>query len=267
MTPATETAKRDRIRLNMDRWRWLPRELGDKYIIVNVPGFHATLVENGVNRWKQRAIAGATKTPTPQLSAMAVGVMLNPSWEVPPSITHEVVGKKGFVPVMKDGKLIRWSQPPGPTNALGQVKFVMYNPQNIYLHDTNARSRFSSRMRALSHGCIRTEHIMDLATELLGDDGGTWTPGQDPGAARDRQDQAGQFREAAAGLHRLFQLGRAQRRQDRRLSGPLRPRRQGDGRAQHEGRRREPPVPKPKPDQVAAQAVRIAVDCPAASRG
>ncbi len=176
MLPETEAAKRDRIRLNMDRWRWLPRELGDKYIIVNVPGFHATLVENGVNRWKQRAIAGATKTPTPQLSAMAVGVMLNPSWEVPPSITHEVVGKKGFVPVMKDGKLVRWSQPPGPTNALGQVKFVMYNPQNIYLHDTNARSRFSSRMRALSHGCIRTEHIMDLATELLADDGGTWTP-------------------------------------------------------------------------------------------
>jgi murein L,D-transpeptidase YcbB/YkuD len=176
ITPESETAKRDRIRLNMDRWRWLPRELGDKYIIVNVPGFHATLVENGVNRWKQRAIAGATKTPTPQLSAMAVGVMLNPSWEVPPSITHEVVGKKGFVPVMKDGKLIRWSQPPGPTNALGQIKFVMYNPQNIYLHDTNARSRFSSRMRALSHGCIRTEHIMDLATELLGDDDGTWTP-------------------------------------------------------------------------------------------
>jgi len=176
ITPESEAAKRDRIRLNMDRWRWLPRDLGQKYIIVNVPGFHATLVENGVNRWKQRAIAGATKTPTPQLSAMAVGVMLNPSWEVPPSITHEVSGKKGFVPVMKDGKLLRWSQPPGPTNALGQVKFVMYNPQNIYLHDTNARSRFSSRMRALSHGCIRTEHIMDLATELLGDDGGTWTP-------------------------------------------------------------------------------------------
>ena len=176
MTPATQSSNIERIRLNMDRWRWLPRELGPKYIIVNVPGFHATLVENGVNRWKQRAIAGATKTPTPQLSATAVGVMLNPSWEVPPSITHEVVGKKGFVPVKKDGKIIRWSQPPGPTNALGQVKFVMYNPQNIYLHDTNARSRFDSRMRALSHGCIRTQHIMDLATQLLGDDGGDWTP-------------------------------------------------------------------------------------------
>ena len=63
ITPATETAKIGRIRLNMDRWRWLPRDLGPKYVIVNVPGFHATLVENGVNRWKHKAIAGATKTP------------------------------------------------------------------------------------------------------------------------------------------------------------------------------------------------------------
>jgi murein L,D-transpeptidase YcbB/YkuD len=177
MTPATEAAKLDKIRLNMDRWRWLPRDLGAKYIIVNVPGFHATLVENGVNRWKHKAIAGALKTPTPQLSALATGVMLNPWWEVPPSITKEVAGKKGYVAVKgKDGKVQRWRQPPGPANALGQLKFVMYNPQNIYLHDTNARSRFSSRMRALSHGCIRTEHVLDLATELLGDDNGEWTP-------------------------------------------------------------------------------------------
>ena len=174
--PQSDPQAQGRIRLNMDRWRWLPRDLGSKYIIVNVPGFHATLVENGVNRWKHKAIAGATKTPTPQLSVLAEGVMLNPSWEVPPSITKEVAGKPGYVPVKKDGKIIRWSQPPGPANALGQLKFVMYNPHNIYLHDTNARSRFSSRMRALSHGCIRTEHILDLATQLLGDDGGEWTP-------------------------------------------------------------------------------------------
>ncbi|MEO7654577.1 MAG: L,D-transpeptidase family protein [Sphingomicrobium sp.] len=173
MTPVTEAAKRDRIRLNMDRWRWLPRELGNKYVIVNVPGFHATLVENGVNRWKHKAIAGATKTPTPQLAVLATGVMLNPWWEVPPSITGEVAGKPGYVK-SSDGS--RWRQPPGPRNALGQMKFVMYNPQNIYLHDTNARSRFSSRMRALSHGCIRTENIHDLAMELLADDGGEWTP-------------------------------------------------------------------------------------------
>lgn len=173
LTPATETVKRDRIRLNMDRWRWLPRDLGNKYIIVNVPGFHATLVENGVNRWKHKAIAGATKTPTPQLAVMATGVILNPWWEVPPSITGEVAGKAGYVK-SSDGK--RWRQPPGPRNALGQMKFVMYNPLNIYLHDTNARSRFSSRMRALSHGCVRTENIHDLAMQLLADDGGEWTP-------------------------------------------------------------------------------------------
>ena len=176
-TPETDTGKINRIRLNMDRWRWLPRDLGPKYIIVNVPGFHATLVENGVNRWKQRAIAGKLSTPTPQLSAMATGVILNPWWEVPKSIEHEAAGKKGFVPVRgPDGTIQRWRQPPGPTNALGQIKFVMPNSKAIYLHDTNARSRFNDATRALSHGCVRTQHILDLATQLLGDDNGPWTP-------------------------------------------------------------------------------------------
>jgi L,D-transpeptidase YcbB len=172
-----DQAERDRIRLNMDRWRWLPRDLGEKYIIVNVPGFHATLVENGHNRWKQKAIAGKLSTPTPELSAMATGVILNPWWEVPKSIEKEAAGKKGFVPLKgPDGEIQRWRQPPGPSNALGQIKFVMPNSQAIYLHDTNARSRFSDSVRALSHGCIRTQHILDLATQLLSDDGGTWTP-------------------------------------------------------------------------------------------
>ncbi|HET8750850.1 MAG TPA: L,D-transpeptidase family protein, partial [Sphingomicrobium sp.] len=176
-TPTSDTARRDKIRLNLDRWRWLPRDLGQKYIIVNVPGFHATLVENGVNRWKQKAIAGKRSTPTPQLSATAVGVILNPAWNVPKSIEKEAAGKKGFIPIKNaDGKTLYWQQPPGPTNALGQIKFVMPNSQAIYLHDTNARSRFNDSVRALSHGCIRTQHIIDLATELLGDDGGTWTP-------------------------------------------------------------------------------------------
>ena len=176
-TPASDTAEINRIRLNMDRWRWLPRDLGEKYIIVNVPGFHATLVENGVNRWKQRAIAGKLSTPTPQLNATAVGVILNPWWEVPKSIEHEAAGKKGFVPVKgPDGSIQRWRQPPGPTNALGQIKCVMPNSKAIYLHDTNARSRFNDATRALSHGCVRTEHILDLATQLLGDDNGEWTP-------------------------------------------------------------------------------------------
>jgi murein L,D-transpeptidase YcbB/YkuD len=177
MTSASDSAKIARIRLNMDRWRWLPRDLGQKYIIVNVPSFYATLVENGANRWKHRAVAGKLSTPTPQLNATAVGVILNPWWEVPKSIEHEAAGKKGFVPVIgPDGKVQRWRQPPGPTNALGQIKFVMPNSKAIYLHDTNARSRFNSDVRALSHGCVRTQQILDLATELLGDDNGPWTP-------------------------------------------------------------------------------------------
>jgi murein L,D-transpeptidase YcbB/YkuD len=175
--PAGDSTRRDRIRLNMDRWRWLPRDLGGKYIIVNVPSFHATLVEDGATRWKQRAIAGKLSTPTPQLTAVATGVIINPWWEVPKSIEKEAAGKKGFVPVKgPDGTTQRWRQPPGPTNALGQLKFVMPNSKAIYLHDTNARSRFNDSVRALSHGCVRTQHIVDLATQLLGDDDGPWTP-------------------------------------------------------------------------------------------
>jgi murein L,D-transpeptidase YcbB/YkuD len=170
LTPKTETAKIDRIRLNMDRWRWLPRDLGERYIIVNVPAFTAALVEDGVTVSRHVAVAGAIKTPTPQLMATATGVILNPWWEVPKSIEPEVRGKRGYVAVRNDkGDVIRWRQPPGPSNALGQIKFVMPNPQAIYLHDTTAKSLFDTKMRAYSHGCIRTEHIMLLAERLLTD--------------------------------------------------------------------------------------------------
>jgi murein L,D-transpeptidase YcbB/YkuD len=169
VTPAVETAKVNRIRLNMDRWRWLPRDLGERYIIVNVPAYTAALVENGVTTSRHRAVAGATKTPTPQLMATATGVIFNPWWEVPKSIEKDVRGKRGYVPVKStDGKtIIRWRQPPGPSNALGRVKFVMWNPKAIYLHDTNARGLFDTKARAYSHGCIRTEHVLALAAKLL----------------------------------------------------------------------------------------------------
>ncbi len=164
------------IRLNMDRWRWLPRDLGARYIIVNVPAYTATLVENGVAVSRHKAVAGAIKTPTPQLSAMATGVILNPWWEVPTSISKEIAGKNGFVAVRDPvtGGAQRWRQPPGPANALGQMKFVMPNPYAIYLHDTNAKSRFNSSVRAFSHGCVRTDKIGDLARLLLAEDNGTW---------------------------------------------------------------------------------------------
>lgn len=171
ITPSTETAKINRIRLNMDRWRWLPRDLGERYIIVNVPAYTAALVEGGVTTSRHRAVAGAIKTPTPQLQATATGVIFNPWWEVPKSIEPEVRGKRGYVPVRStDGRtIIRWRQPPGPSNALGRVKFVMPNPKAIYLHDTNARGLFDTKSRAYSHGCIRTEHVLALAGKLLSD--------------------------------------------------------------------------------------------------
>jgi murein L,D-transpeptidase YcbB/YkuD len=176
ITPATDAAAINRIRLNMDRWRWLPQNLGERYIIVNVPAYTAALVENGETISRHHAVAGKISTPTPQLSAVATGVILNPWWEVPTSISGEVAGKKGFVAVRKDdGSIQRWRQPPGPTNALGQVKFVMPNSKAIYLHDTNAKSRFNSKVRAFSHGCIRTQDILQLATILLTEGGDEWT--------------------------------------------------------------------------------------------
>lgn len=177
VTPPEETDKINRIRLNMDRWRWLPQDLGERYIIVNVPAYTAALVEKGETISRHYAVAGAIKTPTPQLSVVATGVILNPWWEIPKSIAGEVAGKKGYIAVRgADGKVQRWRQPPGPSNALGKLKFVMPNSKAIYLHDTNAKSKFNSRVRAFSHGCIRTKDIVELATIMLGEGETGWTP-------------------------------------------------------------------------------------------
>jgi L,D-transpeptidase YcbB len=176
VTPAGETDKINRIRLNLDRWRWLPQDLGERYIIVNVPAYTAALVEEGETISRHYAVAGKISTPTPQLSVTATGVILNPWWEIPKSIEPEVRGKAGYVAVKdNNGKVIRWRQPPGPSNALGKLKFVMPNSKAIYLHDTNAKSRFNARVRAFSHGCIRTKDIDQLATILLTEGGTEWS--------------------------------------------------------------------------------------------
>jgi L,D-transpeptidase YcbB len=176
VTPATEKDKIKRIRLNMDRWRWLPQDLGERYIIVNVPAYTAALVQKGETVSRHRAVAGKISTPTPQLSVMATGVILNPWWEIPKSLEGDIRGKPGYVAVKDpNGKVIRWRQPPGPANALGQLKFVMPNSQAIYLHDTNAKSRFNSQVRAYSAGCIRTMDVVELATKILTEGGTDWT--------------------------------------------------------------------------------------------
>ena len=173
MLEGSDKATADKIRLNMDRWRWLPRDLGKKYVIVNVPAYTVALVENGQTLDRRRAVAGALKTPTPSLSATITGAIFNPWWEVPQSIAGDVAGKKGYVRVPAGEGKFRWRQPPGPSNALGKMKLVMGNPYAIYLHDTNAKNLFNKQLRAYSHGCIRTEDAVGFAATLL--DGTEWS--------------------------------------------------------------------------------------------
>ena len=167
-TPKSDKATVEKIRANMDRWRWLPRDLGQKYVIVNVPAYMVALVEDGRVVARRRAVAGAVKTATPSLSATISGVIFNPWWEVPKSIEGEVRGKRGYVAVKDDnGKVIRYRQPPGPSNALGRMKLVMPNDHAIFLHDTNVKGLFDKQARAYSHGCIRTEDALGFAEVLL----------------------------------------------------------------------------------------------------
>jgi len=162
----TDPATRDKIRANLDRWRWLPRDLGKRYVIVNVPAFTVALVEDGRVISRHRVVVGKPSTPTPQINAVANGVIFNPWWEVPESIAGEVKGKNGYVSV-KDGDKVHYRQPPGPKNALGRMKVVMPNNWAIYLHDTPSKTLFSRSVRAFSHGCIRTQDAIGFAELLL----------------------------------------------------------------------------------------------------
>lgn len=167
-----DPATRGKLRANLDRWRWLPRDLGKRYIIVNVPAFTVALIDNSQDQHavvaRHNVVVGKPKTPTPQINAVATGVILNPWWEVPKSIYPEVRGKKGYVTV-KNGDKLHYRQPPGPQNALGRVKVVMPNNLAIYLHDTPSKAAFSRPYRAFSHGCIRTQNPLSFAELLIND--------------------------------------------------------------------------------------------------
>lgn len=176
-TPVTDLKQRNRLRVNMERWRWLPRTLGDRLVFVNVPAFTASLQEAGTVVARYRIIIGKTTTPTPQFSTVVKGVILNPWWEVPASIVAESVGVMmrrepararalGYVRVAASGGT-RVRQAPGPRNALGQMKLVMINPYSIYMHDTPSKALFEKPVRAFSHGCIRVDTPIDFAARLL----------------------------------------------------------------------------------------------------
>jgi len=165
--------RRATLAANLDRWRWMPRTLGVRYLLVNAAAFEATLWEGRqmVGRWK--VVVGKTKSPTPVFGATVTGVILNPWWEIPPDIATESVATmvrnnpgaaaaKGFV--LESG---RYRQRPGPTNALGKMKLVMPNGFNVYLHDTPAQALFAQDVRAYSHGCVRVGDALGLVAALL----------------------------------------------------------------------------------------------------
>ena len=179
VTPASDKARRNLIRINLDRWRWLPRQLGKYYLLTNVPEFQLRLtVDNSIIRSYRTIVGKVGKTATPQLAAVVQGVVFNPTWTVPQSIVKgeglgaKLIGnpasalRQGYkVTKAKDGT-ITVVQQPGPGNSLGMVKLDMPNEHAIFIHDTPARGLFGQPYRALSHGCVRTERAAELGITM-----------------------------------------------------------------------------------------------------
>ncbi len=178
-TPETDAAKRKMIRANMDRWRWLARDLGGQYLITNVPEMQLRLTVNDQIIRTYRTIVGKPgRTATPQLAETVEGVIFNPTWTVPQSIVKgEGLGAKvlnnpgwarsaGYKATKGANGYISVVQQPGPGNSLGMMKLDMPNPHAIFLHDTPSRGLFERDNRALSHGCIRTERALELAMTI-----------------------------------------------------------------------------------------------------
>jgi murein L,D-transpeptidase YcbB/YkuD len=162
------------IAVNMERLRWLPHNLGDRYILVNVPDASLALMEGGQAALTSRVVVGAPDKQTPILAAKAIAVTINPAWHVPKSIVTKEIQPKldqdpGYLEakhmVMENGEV---TQLPGPDNALGTAKFEMPNAFDVYMHDTPSKHAFLSDERAQSHGCVRVQQIQPLVEHVLG---------------------------------------------------------------------------------------------------
>ncbi len=164
--------------LNMERWRWLPADLGARHIEVNVPDYSLKVIENGRSVLAMRVVVGKDQSRTPAFSDTMTFVELNPYWHIPPSILREEIlpelaSDPGYLErhdmevVSEGGEELRVRQRPGPENPLGQIKFMFPNDFNIYLHDTPAGHLFTRTERTFSHGCIRIEQPMALADYLF----------------------------------------------------------------------------------------------------
>jgi L,D-transpeptidase YcbB len=187
------------LELNMERWRWLPRDLGDRYILVNIPEMRLDVWDHGSVPVTMRVVVGKPDTQTPVFNDEMTYVVFAPFWNVPTDIAKKetlpsVLRDPGFLDRMnmevvdaagnevradsidpESPGQYRFRQRPGTSNALGLVKFMFPNQFNVYLHDTPADSLFARASRSLSHGCVRLEQPEKLAEYVLRDQP-EWTP-------------------------------------------------------------------------------------------
>lgn len=191
-------ARIQQLRVNLERWRWLPGDLGNPHVLVNIAGYWLNVVEDGTPVLRMGVIVGQPYRQTPVFSGEISYLVFNPYWHVPHSIAvrdklpdfrrdPSLVSKGGYEVLRGwgadakpiDPSTIDWTdlsasnfpyrirQRPGPQNALGQVKFMFPNSYSVYLHDTPSQTLFSRVSRSFSSGCIRVERPLDLATYLL----------------------------------------------------------------------------------------------------
>ncbi|HXO71687.1 MAG TPA: L,D-transpeptidase family protein [Bradyrhizobium sp.] len=186
---AINSPKRDRaidtVIVNMERWRWLPRQLGapslnNAYVILNIPDYTLKVMQNGGQVWTTRVVTGKPGNhATPLLTETMKFITVNPTWNVPPSIIYNeylpalqqdptVLQRMGLrLERNRDGS-IHISQPPGEANALGRIRFNFPNKFLVYQHDTPDKHLFAKDERAFSHGCMRVQNPDQYAATLLG---------------------------------------------------------------------------------------------------
>ena len=168
----------DIILANMERWRWMPHNLGATYVIVNLPDYTLRVMHQGKQVWMARIIAGKTTTPTPVISAQMKSITVNPVWNVPASITNNeylpllqqdptILQRMGLIVSYNPDGTIHVAQPPGEQNALGRLRFNFPNKFLVYQHDSNQKSLFANEKRAESHGCMRVQDPLKYAEVLL----------------------------------------------------------------------------------------------------
>ena len=245
--PVASSARIKQILVNMERWRWLPHDLGGFYVTVNIPEFMLRVVEDGKPIHSTRVVVGKPDKQTPIFSDEMEEIVFNPYWNVPNSIKNEEIAPYmgqggGFfgggvdTSVLQrhglrikygnrdvDPDTIDWTrndirnfdlvQPPGPTNVLGRVKFVFPNSHDVYMHDTTQKFLFNNPVRAESHGCMRVQYPEKLAEILLAHDKG-WSPARVEFDLRCRRRQPPRARPAHPRLHHLFHAAGERRRLD-----------------------------------------------------